>query len=83
MAEKAPIKRGGKYCVAGTRDNISSTNTSVCNISLSTQFFLLDNTQLINYLIQDNTSFYIYKKVSVMISTEGLPDSTMKKVNEK
>ena len=52
MAEKAPIKRGGKYCVAGTRDNISCTNTSVCNISLSTQFFLLDNTQLINYLIQ-------------------------------
>ena len=28
MAETAPIKRGGKYCVAGTRDNVSCTNTS-------------------------------------------------------
>ena len=28
MAETAPIKRGGKYCVAGTRDNVSCTNMS-------------------------------------------------------
>ena len=28
MAETAAIKRGGKYCVAGSRDNVSCTNTS-------------------------------------------------------
>ena len=28
MADRAPIKRGGKYCVAGSLDNVSCTNTS-------------------------------------------------------
>ena len=28
MADRAPIKRGGKYCVAGGRDNVSCTCTS-------------------------------------------------------
>lgn len=28
MADERLIKRGGKYCVAGSRDNVSCTNTS-------------------------------------------------------
>ena len=38
MAEKAPIKRGGKYCVAGSRDNVSCTNTS-CSQGISMHTF--------------------------------------------
>ena len=28
MADRAPIKRGGKYCVAGSRDNVSCNCTT-------------------------------------------------------
>lgn len=30
MADQGPTKRGGKYCVAGSRGNVSCTNKSFC-----------------------------------------------------
>ena len=46
MAGRAPIKRGGKYCVAGGRDKVSCTNTSYPP-GIAMHRFLSDNVLLL------------------------------------
>ena len=57
MADGAPIKRGGKYCVAGSRDNVSciSTRYSPGNIQWATKvlrhFVIFEYLRQISFLI--------------------------------
>ena len=69
MADRAPIKRGGKYCVAGSRDNVCCINTSY-SPGISLHRFPSNEVLLFPHALWLSSFFYYYSFERETIDTK-------------